>query len=154
MALGAAAHHSAFEGARGQAPGPERVRCSSRAKAPRGQNTPHPGERPAPLLELRLEEPERQTGVGFELELEPVVPQMAEKLVEVLNVPAQGGFGLRGGLHGPGPGQGLPVQVEYISPAPAVFLSSTPSVEYLAPVPAVIPSPEPVVESVAPGASG
>ena len=134
-----------LQGARGQAPGPESREAS------RGQNTPHPGERPAPLLEVRPQgQPERHTEVGFELVLDPVVPQMAEKLVEVVDVPAQGGFGLRGGLQGPGPGQGLPVQVEYISPAPAVFLSSTPLVEHVAPAPAVISSPEPVVEYTAP----
>ena len=47
-------------------------------EAPRGQNTPHPGERPAPLLEVRPQGLlERHTGIGFELVLEPVVPQMA-----------------------------------------------------------------------------
>ena len=40
--------------------------------------------RPPPLAEVRPQGPfERQTGVGFELVFDPVVPQMAEQLVEV-----------------------------------------------------------------------
>ena len=70
MALGAAAHHSAQQHA-----APRSQRTSTRAGegevfesrvAPRGQNTPHPGKRPAPLLEVRPQgQPERHTGVGF-----------------------------------------------------------------------------------------
>ena len=132
------------------------MRCSSRAKPQEGQNTLHLEVQPQGLIGTR--------GFGFELVLDPVVPQMAEQLVEVVDIPVHSGVGLRGGLHGPGPGQG----VEYISPAPAVFISSTPFVEYLAPeeiyrfpapepvvesiapVPPMIPAPEPVLESVAP----
>ena len=42
------------------------------------------GERPPPLAEVRPQgQLERHTGVGIELVLDPVVPQMAEQLVEV-----------------------------------------------------------------------
>ena len=121
------------------------MRFSTRAK-PQGDRTHLTrGERPAPLLEvLSQRQPERHTGVGFELVLDPVVPQMAEQLVEVVDLPVQGGVGLRGGLQGPGPGQGLTVQVGYISPAPAVFLSPAPVVEYSSPVMAVFQTPAPV----------
>ena len=129
MALGAAAHHSAQQHA---APRSQRTGTRAGEGEVFESRESHPGERPAPLLEVRPQgQPERHT-VGSELVLDPVVPQMAEKLVEVVDVPAQGGFGLRGGLQGPLPGHGLPVQVENISPAPAV-----------------ISSPEPVVESIA-----
>ena len=51
----------------------------------RRQYRPPPGKRPEPLEEVS--EPQagirRHTGVGFELVLNPVVPQMAEQLVEV-----------------------------------------------------------------------
>ena len=68
-------------------------------------------------------------GVGYELVLNPVVPQMAEQLVEV----------------------SLPV--EYISLARAVFQASSPVVEHYAPASAVIPAPAPVVECFAPALS-
>ena len=68
-------------------------------------------------------------GIGYELVLNTVVPQMAEQLVEVSL---------------------LALAVEYISPAPAVFQASSPVVEHHAPAPAVIPAPSPVVENIAP----
>ena len=71
----------------------------------------------------------RHTGIGYELVLNPVVPQMAEQLVDV----------------------SLPLlAVEYISLALAVFQASSPVVEHHAPAPAVIPAPAPVVENIAP----
>ena len=117
-------------------------------EAPRGQNTPHPGKRPEPLEEVS--EPQvgirRHAEVGFEFVLNPVVPQMAEQLVEVCSTPA--------------------LAVEYISPAPAVlspapvvcslapasavFQAPAPLVEYLAFAPAVSESPAPVVEYLSP----
>ena len=85
------------------------------------------GERQAPLLEVRPQGlPERHTGVGFELVLDPVVPQMAEQLVEVV-APALAVF------------QASSPAVEYFAPAPAVFQASSPVVEHIAPAPAVIP---------------
>ena len=89
MALGAAAHHSAQQHA---APRCQRTRTTAgegevfeTREAPMGQNTPHPGEWPAPLLEVRPQGlPERHTEVGFELVLDPFVPQLAEQLVEVV----------------------------------------------------------------------
>ena len=43
---------------------------------------------PAPLVEVRPQAGiRRHTGVGYELVLDPVVPQMAEKLVEVFDIP-------------------------------------------------------------------
>ena len=42
------------------------------------------------------------------------------------------------------------MQVEHISPVPAVIQSPAPVVEYLAPAPAMFPAPEQVVESIAP----
>ena len=63
-------------------------------------------------------------GVGFELVLDPVVPQMAEQLVEV------------------------------VAPAPAVFQASSPAVEYFAPAPAVFQVSSLVVEYVASALSG
>ena len=125
------------------------------------------GGRPPLLVEVRPQgPPERHTGVGFELVLDPVVPQMAEQLVKV-DFPVQGGGGgLRGGLPGPGPGQGSTVRVQYSSsastvfhspasvvesfaPAPAVFQASSPAVEHIAPVPAVLQA-SPVVEYLHP----
>ena len=76
-------------------------------------------------------------------------PQTAEQLVKV-DFPVQGGGGLRGGLQGPGPGQGSIVRVEYISSAPAVFHSPASVVESFTSAPAVIQSPAPVVESFSP----
>ena len=97
----------------------------------RRQNRPPPGRRLEPLEEVS--EPQagigRHTGVFYELVLNPVVPQMAEQLVNV-SLPA--------------------LAVEYISPAPAVSQASSPVVEYIAPVPAVVHAPTPVVETVAP----
>ena len=81
---------------------------------------------------------ERHTGLGFEVVLDPVVPQMVEQLIEV-DFPVQGG----------GHGQGTTVQVEYISPAPG-FRLPAPVVESIAPAPAVFQSPEPVVEYFSP----
>ena len=66
------------------------------------------------------------TGIGYELVLHPVVPQMDEQLVEV-SLPA--------------------LAVEYISPAPAVSQASSPVVEFFAPVPAMLHAPTPVVET-------
>ena len=162
MALVTASHHS-FDWVHAEHAAPRSQRTGTRAgecevfksrEAVRGQNTPHPGERPAPLMVVRLEgQLERHTGVGFELVRDPVVPQMAEQLVEVFDVPAQGGFWLRGGLQGPGLGQALTVQVDHISMR-AVFPSPVPVVEFIAPAPAVIPSAERVVEYLAPAPWG
>ena len=70
--------------------------------------------RPAPLLEVRPQEGlRRHTGVGFEVVLDPVVPQLGRELVKVptvvsqpefqqhsaeqnVDIPARGGVGLRG----------------------------------------------------------
>ena len=143
MALVTASHHS-FDRVHAEHAAPRSQRTGTGAgecevlksrEAPRGPNTPLPGEWPAPLLVVRLEgQLERHTGVGFELVLDPVVPQMAEQLVEVFDVPAQGGFWLRGGLQGLGLGQVLTVQVDHISPR-AVFPSPVPVVEFIAPAP-------------------
>ena len=65
---------------------------------------------------------QRHTGIGYEQVLNPVVPQMAEQLVEV-SFPA--------------------LAVEYISPTPAV-------VETIEPAQAVFRSQPPVVKSLAP----
>ena len=97
----------------------------------RRQNRPPPKRRPEPLEEVS--EPQagigRHMGVGYELVRNPVVPQMAEQLVEVSL---------------------LALAVKYISPAPAVSQASSPVVEYVAPVPAVLHAPTPVVETIAP----
>ena len=60
--------------------------------APRGQNTPHPEKRLEPLEEVSEAQAgiRRLTGVGYELVLDPVVPQMAEQLVEVFDNPVLG----------------------------------------------------------------
>ena len=73
------------------------------------------------------------TGVGFELVLDPVVPQLAEQLVEVF-APAPAVFQVC---------QASSLVVKYIAPVPAV-------VEYIAPAPAVVQAPSPVVENVVP----
>ena len=83
--------------------------------APRGQTRPLLGVRPAPVQEPRSQEGiQRHTGVGFELVLDPVVPQMAEQLLKV------------------------------VAPAAAVFQASSPAVEYFAPAPAVFQASSPV----------
>ena len=114
----------------------------------RRQNRPPPRKRPESLEEVS--EPQagirRHTGVGFELVLNPVVPQMAEQLVEVslpalaveYTSPASAVF------------QASSPVVEHIVPVTAVFQASTPVVEHIAPAPAVLQAPTPVVESLAP----
>ena len=49
-------------------------------EAPKGQNTPHPGKRPEPLEGgvRAASGDQRHAGVGYELVLDPVVPQMVE----------------------------------------------------------------------------
>ena len=120
MVLVTASHHS-FDRVHAEHAAPRSQRTGTRSgegevfesrEAPRGQNTLHPWERPAPLFEEWPQgPPEWHTGVGFELLLDPVVQQMAEQLVEVVDIPVQGGVGLCGGLQGPGPEQGSAVQV-------------------------------------------
>ena len=104
---------------------------------------------------------ERHTLVGFDLVLNPVVPQMAEQLVEVVDTSVHVGGRSQlplGGVQGSRPGQGSIVHamslfsalaVEYISPAPAVSRSPAPVVESIAPAPAVCLSLAPVVVSIA-----
>ena len=136
MALVTASHHS-LDRVHAEHAAPRSQRTGTRAgegevfelrEAPRGQSTPHPGKRPEPLEEVS--EPQagirRHAGVGYELVLDLVVPQMVEQLVDVFAMPA--------------------LAVEYISPAPAVSRSSAPVVESFAPAPAVFSSPVPVVE--------
>ena len=54
---------------------------------------PAGGERPAALLEPRPQERDRRhTGVGFELVLDPVVPQLGHELVDVPTVVSQPEF--------------------------------------------------------------
>ena len=81
---------------------------------------PQPGMRPEPLEEVS--EPQagiwRHMGVGYELVVNPVVPQISEQLVKFFSLP-----------------------VEYISPAPSMFFLA-PVVESLA-----VSSPVPVVEN-------
>ena len=92
--------------------------------ASRRQNRPPPGTRPAPVQEPRPQEGiQRYTGVGFELVLDPVVPQMVQLVEVVRPVPAV--F------------QASSPVVEYFSPAPAVF-QALPVVDYVASVPSVI----------------
>ena len=111
------------------------------ARSFKGQNTPHPWERPAPLLEVRPQGLlERHTGVGFELELDPVVPQMAEQLVQVV-APAPAVF------------QASSPVVEYIAPALAVVQAPSPVVEHFVLAPAVIPSRAPVDENISPASA-
>ena len=82
---------------------------------------------------------QRHTGVGFELVLDPVVPQMAEQLVEVVApVPAPAVFHASSSV------------VEYIAPAPAVLQAPTPVVEYVAPAPSVVQAPSLVVQYSSP----
>ena len=131
----------------------------------RRQNRPPPEKRPEPLEEVS--EPQagigRHTGVGFELVLNPVVPQMAGQLAEV-SLPA-----LAVEYISPAPRSvsKLPRQwwstmnprlvgisviapvVEYFAPAPSVVLAPTPVVKYIEPVPAVSQA-SPVVEFFAP----
>ena len=74
MALVTASHHS-FDRVHVEYAAPRRQRTGNRAgegevfesrEAPRGQHTPHPGKRPAPLLEVRLQgQLERHTGSGL-----------------------------------------------------------------------------------------
>ena len=109
-------------------------------------------------------------GVGFELVLDPVVPQLARELVDVPDVvsqvveqnvyiPVRGGGGGRpkitlgfgGGLQGLRPGQGSTLHasapmVEYFSPALAASQSPAPVMEFLSSTPAVSLLPDPVVE--------
>ena len=91
MELAAALHNSCgvgpgtYEGLRAQktaSAGPaEYFELSSDDGRPAG------GERPAALLEPRPQERDRRhTGVGFELVLDPVVPQLEHELVNVPNV--------------------------------------------------------------------
>ena len=88
---------------------------------PTGQTRPLSGMRPAPVQEEGIQ---RHTGIGYELVLDPVVPQMVVQLVEVV---------------GPVPAvfQASSPAVEYFAPAPAVFQTSSPVVEFFAPAPAV-----------------
>ena len=95
MALGAAAHHSAQQHA-----APRSQRTGTRAGegevfelriAPRGQNTPHPGERPAPLLEVRPQVWAQRhsvvqvVGAVSELPtLDVPVPQLVDQLLSFL----------------------------------------------------------------------
>ena len=135
MALAEQLHHSANRVERDAAPRRQTTRAREgevreEHHALRGQTRPLPGMRPAPVQEPRPQVGiQRHRVIGYELVLNPVVPQMAEQLVEV-SLPA--------------------LAVEYISPAPAVFQASSPAAEHHALAPAVIPAPAPVVENIAP----
>ena len=143
MALVTASHHS-FDRVHAEYAAPRSQRTGTRA----GE-----GEvRPQGL-------PDRHTGVGFELVLDPVVPQMAEQLVEVVATAPSVFHACGAVLQAPTPVvedfapapavfQASPV-VENIAPVPAVFQAS-PVVEFFAPAPAVFHSPTPVVEYIAP----
>ena len=94
----------------------------------------------------------------LELVLDPVVPQMAEQLVEVVApVPAvflASSPAVEYFTPAPAVFRASPV-VEHIAPAPAVVQAPSPVVKYIVPVPAVlqaavIPSPTPVVEYISP----
>ena len=134
MALAEQLHHSVNRVERDEALRRQTTRASGEGEVHekhdglRAQERPHPGKRPEALEEVS--EPQsairRHTGIGYELVLNPVVPQMAEQLVEVFSLP-----------------------VEYISPLPAVSWSSAP-VESITHVSAVVSSPLPVVEYLAP----
>ena len=112
MALSAAAQHSFDKVAAGEKFNALRGQKTDRARrevedrefhdAPRRQKLPPRGTRPAPLVEVRPQaETRAHAGIGCELVLNPVVPQMAEQLVEVFSLPA--------------------LVVEYISTAPEVL---------------------------------
>ena len=81
---------------------------------------------------------QRHTGVGFELVLDPDVPQMAEQLVEVVAPRARSvsRFPRR--------------WLKYIAPAPAVLQAPTPVVEIIAPAPQGLQAPSLVVQYSSP----
>ena len=78
MALAESLHHSAQ---RPEKAGAREVEEQDQHEALRRQTVPPPGKRPEPLEEVS--EPQagirRHTGVGFELVLDPVVPQLARE---------------------------------------------------------------------------
>ena len=164
--LAAASHHS-FDRVHAEYAAPRSQRTGTRAGegevfelrvVPRGQNTPHLGKRPEPFEEVS--EPQagirRHTGVGYELVLDPVVPQMVEHLVEVFSLPALARACRVSFVSAPRQQcPDRPAQVfECFSPAPAVFQALVPTVEYPAPAPAVSESPAPVLRSASHTQSG
>ena len=115
--LGSCVTPQCAAGDRSQPPRPEREKsarstkpCGDRRDFPRGR-----GQHGCWRCTRRL---------GFGL-----VPQMTEQLVDS----SSRWVWLRGGLEGPRPGQGLTVQVELISPAPAVFPAPAPVFEHFHP---------------------
>ena len=93
IALVRASHHS-FDRVHAEYAAPRSQKTGTRAgegevfesrEAPRGQNTPHPGSGQRRCWRCgRRDYLSGTRRVGFELVLDPVVPQMAEQLVEVV----------------------------------------------------------------------
>ena len=139
--------------ARTQSPEPERWRSASCSTRRGARSLLHLETRPAPVQEPRPQDGiQRHTGVGFELVLDPVVPQMAEQLVEVF-APAPAVFQASSSVvehiaSAPAVIQAPPPVVKFFAPLPAVFQAS-PVVEFFAPALAVVQSPLPVVEKFA-----
>ena len=105
----------------------------------RAQKPPLPGKRPEPLEEVSEPQVEVFSLLAEFFSPAPAVSWSLAPVVEsVTHVPAS---------------SPVPV-VDYLAPAPAVFLAPVPTVEYLAPAPAVSESPAPVVEHISPALAG
>ena len=124
------------------------------APSPTGTDATSPGMRPAPLLEVRP-----QAHGGFELVLDPVVPQMRNSLCSLwksLHPRPQCSKLLRQWWSTMHPGQQLFKHQrlwEYVAPAPSVVQAPSPVVEIFVPAPpapAVSQSQAPVVEHFSP----